>query len=173
MTQKKDLTYSSESVKAIATPTFRVANRDSLKSSAFIGPSITIRGDVSGEEDLVVAGTIEGAVNLKESTLMVDESGYIMADITAAIIRVDGEVKGELRAIDKVIIKSTGNVVGGIRSPRVVLEDGCQFKGSIDMDFSKSLLSSDRAHPPKMRPPALRPADTNHNKYDSTDKLIN
>ncbi len=173
MTQNKDLTDPSEDVKDTSSPTIRSGGSDSVKKSASIGPSITIHGDVTGEEDLVVAGTIEGTVNLKENNLVIDENGHVMANITARIIRVDGEVKGELRASEKVVIKPTGNVVGDIRSPRVVLEDGCQFKGSIEMESDKSMLGSDRGHPPRLRPTAPRPVRPDRNKLDSTDKLTN
>lgn len=173
MTQNKDLTDSPAEQKEAATPSIRSGGSDSAKKSASIGPSITIHGDVTGEEDLVVAGTIEGTVNLKENNLVVDENGHIMANITARIIRVDGEVKGELRASEKVVIKPSGNVNGDIRSPRVVLEDGCQFKGSIDMESDKPMMGSDRGHPPRLRPTAPRPVRPGRDKLDSTDKLTN
>ena len=69
----------------------------SARKSGMIGPSITIHGDVTGEEDLVVDGVIEGTVNLKENNLVVSENGKVTANVNARIIRVDGEVKGELR----------------------------------------------------------------------------
>lgn len=173
MTQNKDLTDAPADSKDAATPSIRTGGSDSGKKSASIGPSITIHGDVTGEEDLIVAGTIEGTVNLKENNLVVDENGHIMANITARIIRVDGEVKGELRASEKVVIKPSGNVSGDIRSPRVVLEDGCQFKGSIDMESDKAMMGSDRGHPPRLRPTAPRPVRPGRDKLDSTDKLTN
>ena len=98
----------------------------SARKSGMIGPSITIHGDVTGEEDLVVDGVIEGTVNLKENNLVVSENGKVTANVNARIIRVDGEVKGELRGTEQVSISPTGKVSGDIRAPRVVLEDGCQ-----------------------------------------------
>ena len=108
------------------------------RKSGMIGPSITIHGDVTGEEDLVVDGVIEGTVNLKENNLVVSENGKVTANVNARIIRVDGEVKGELRGTEQVSISPTGKVSGDIRAPRVVLEDGCQFKGSVDMESDKA-----------------------------------
>ncbi len=172
MTLNKDLTESS-SEERDSTPTIRSGGSDSLRKSASIGPSITIHGDVTGEEDLVVAGTIEGTVNLKENNLVIDENGHVMANITARVIRVDGEVKGELRASEKVVIKPSGNVNGDIRSPRVVLEDGCQFKGSIDMESDKPAVNSDRGHPPRLRPTSPRPVRPGRDKMDGADKLTN
>jgi cytoskeletal protein CcmA (bactofilin family) len=170
MAINKDLTDASEDRD---TPTIRSGGSDSSKKTASIGASITIHGDVTGEEDLVVAGTIEGTVNLKENNLVIDENGHVMANITARVIRVDGEVKGELRASEKVVIKPSGNVHGDIRSPRVVLEDGSQFKGSIDMESDKPSLGSDRGHPPRLRPTSPRPVRPGRDKLDNADKLTN
>ena len=122
------------------------------RKSGKIGQSITIQGDVNGEEDLVVDGVIEGTVNLKENNLVVSENGKVTANVNARIIRVDGEVKGELRGTEQVSISPTGKVSGDIRAPRVVLEDGCQFKGSVDMESDKAGAASDRSRAPRLRP---------------------
>ena len=122
------------------------------RKSGMIGPSITIHGDVTGEEDLIVDGVIEGTVNLKDNNLVVSENGKVTANVNARIIRVDGEVKGELRGTEQVSISPTGKVSGDIRAPRVVLEDGCQFKGSVDMESDKVGAASDRTRTPRLRP---------------------
>ena len=127
------------------------------RKSGMIGPSITIHGDVTGEEDLVVDGVIEGTVKLKEYNLVVSENGKVTANVNARIIRVDGEVKGELRGSEQVSISPTGKVSGDIRAPRVVLEDGCQFKGSVDMDSDKTPTAGDRTRAPRLRPSGTRP----------------
>jgi len=105
--------------------------------SATIGPSISINGDVTGEEDLVIYGSIEGTVNLKSNNLVVGDKGQLTANVSARVIRVEGAVKGELIASERIVITPNGSVTGDITAPRVVLEDGCNFKGSIDMDASK------------------------------------
>ena len=101
---------------------------------ATIGESVSIIGDVTGKEDLVINGSIEGDINLRENDIVIGEKGRINANVAAENITVKGEVKGELRASVQVIIKPSGKVVGDISAPRVILDDGCQFKGSVDMD---------------------------------------
>ena len=96
-------------------------------------------------------------VNLKENNLVVSENGKVTANVNARIIRVDGEVKGELRGSEQVSISPTGKVSGDIRAPRVVLEDGCQFKGSVDMDSDKAPTAADRTRAPRLRPSGARP----------------
>ena len=132
------------------------ASKTSSRKPATIGSSIVIHGDVTGEEDLVVDGAIEGTVNFKDNNLVVSENGRVTANINARIIRVDGQVNGELYGSEQVIISPSGKVKGDIRAPRVVLEDGCSFKGSVDMDTENATVG-DRATTPRLRPATARP----------------
>ncbi|MCH1477003.1 MAG: polymer-forming cytoskeletal protein [Arenicellales bacterium] len=143
----------SQAAPAAKTPDSAKANG---RKPATIGPSIVIHGDVSGEEDLIVDGTVEGTVNFKDNNLVVSANGQVKANISARIIRIDGEVKGELHGSEQVVISPTGKVHGDIRAPRVVLEDGCTFRGSVEMETEKS-PSVDRAATPRLRPTAARP----------------
>ena len=65
---------------------------------------------------------------------MVGQGGHVNANVIAKNICVEGEIKGELRGGEQIVIKPSGRVTGDIRAPRVILNDGCQFKGSVDMD---------------------------------------
>ena len=99
-----------------------------------IGSSIVIKGTVSGDEDLVIQGRVEGTIDLGKNEVTVGDSGRVSADIIAKTVRIDGEVTGDVSGGEKVIISKSGNVRGNIVAPRVTLEDGAVFKGSIDMD---------------------------------------
>ncbi len=147
-----------DSPAAAPTPSVQKAEpaRSNGRKPATIGSSIVIHGDVTVEEDLVVDGTIEGTVNFKDNNLVVSANGRVTQNINPRIIRVDGEVTGELQGREQVNIPPSGKVNGDIRAPRVVLEDGCSFKGSVDMDSEKA-VSSDRAATPRLRPTAARP----------------
>lgn len=104
------------------------------RESATIGPTIRIRGEVEGEEDVTVHGRLEGSVSLRDHKLTVGDEGDVNATVSAGIIDVEGRLEGELTAAEQVVVRSTGKVMGNIKAPRVTLEDGCRFKGSIDMD---------------------------------------
>jgi cytoskeletal protein CcmA (bactofilin family) len=106
--------------------------------TATIGPSINIKGELSGNEDLVIQGNVEGTITLKQNNLTIGLDGKVNANIEAHIITVEGTLKGDILGEDKVIIKKTGNVHGNISAPRVSLEDGAKFKGSMDMDGKRS-----------------------------------
>ena len=99
-----------------------------------IGPSIQIKGEVTGDENLVIQGKVEGTIDLGGCEVSIGQSGKVSADIKANIVKVDGEVAGDISGSEKVIISQSGNVRGNIVAPRVTLEDGAIFKGSIDMD---------------------------------------
>ncbi|MES1241675.1 MAG: polymer-forming cytoskeletal protein [Acidobacteriota bacterium] len=101
---------------------------------ATIGPSIIIKGDLSGDEDLIIEGRVEGKVDLKQHNVTVGRSGRVKADIVAKVVTVEGEVDGNVFAQEQAILRQAGAIRGNITAPRVILEDGSRFKGSIDME---------------------------------------
>ena len=98
-----------------------------------IGRGITIKGNLSGAEQLVIEGAVEGHISLKNH-LTIKETGRITADITTHSLLVHGQVSGNIEADDLVSLSSEACVVADIKAPRVVLEDGARFKGRIEMD---------------------------------------
>ncbi|MGD9021776.1 MAG: polymer-forming cytoskeletal protein [Lysobacterales bacterium] len=102
--------------------------------AAIIGAGIRINGDISGDDNLLIEGQVEGKIRLDAHQVEIGPDGKVKADITARVIRIAGEVRGDVTGIEKVIILCTGNVHGNIVAPRMTLEDGALFKGSIDMN---------------------------------------
>ena len=100
---------------------------------AAIGRSITIRGEVTGNEDLLIQGHVDGSVDLKKQAVTVGQEGEVKANITGRIVTVEGLVEGNLNAEEQVILRSSARVQGDITAPRVVLEDGANFRGGLDM----------------------------------------
>jgi cytoskeletal protein CcmA (bactofilin family) len=97
-----------------------------------IGRGITIKGKLSGAEDLILEGGVEGHIVLKNH-LTILETGTITADITTKSLDVHGRVTGNIEADGLVLLSAEANVVADIRAPRVVIEDGAHFKGRIEM----------------------------------------
>ena len=106
-------------------------------ANTVIGSSIVIDGEISGDEDLVIQGTVKGKISLKES-LIVANSGVVEADIETQNVEIAGKVTGNILASDKVELKSDCRVVGDIKAPRILIADGASFKGNVDMDVGKS-----------------------------------
>jgi cytoskeletal protein CcmA (bactofilin family) len=122
----------------------------SAREAAIIGPSITIRGDVTGDEDLMIQGRIEGTVKLKQHNVAVGPEGKVDASIHARMVTVEGEVTGDLHGAEQVVLRKTARVQGNIQAPRVTLEDGARFRGGIDMGDAGS--GADRAAAAKPEP---------------------
>jgi cytoskeletal protein CcmA (bactofilin family) len=109
-------------------------SRRSGTSQAIIGRSIQINGDVKGDEDLMIEGDVSGTVELRNHALTIGKEGKVKADIHARSITVDGTTDGDLFASESIAIRATANVRGNLLAPRISLEDGARFKGSVEMD---------------------------------------
>lgn len=123
---------------------------------ATIGPSIFIKGDLTGDEDLVIEGRVEGKVDLKQNNVTVGRNGRVKADVFGRVVIVEGEVDGNVFAHEQALLRQSGAIRGNISAPRVVLEDGSRFKGSIDMEPK----DSGRSHAPGIQGQAQGPAKT-------------
>ena len=105
----------------------------SRSAVAHIGKSVVIKGELSGSEDLYVDGQVEGIIELREHNLTVGPNGRVQANVNAKEVIVNGTMKGNVRAIDRIEIRKSGSVVGDLIAARVMIEDGAFFKGSIDI----------------------------------------
>ncbi len=121
-----------ESDKSFGSLRSKVTGRGS--EVAVIGSSIQINGDLRGDEDLRIEGNVSGTVELKNSVLTIGKEGKVKAGVYAKSIAVDGETKGDLYATERVSVHVNARVQGNIIAPRVSIEEGAHFKGSIEMD---------------------------------------
>ena len=103
-----------------------------MDTAGVIGRGLFIKGELHGEEDLIIEGRVEGEITLKKH-LVIESTGVILADIQTENITIKGEMRGNMAATDKVEIHTQARVVGDIVAPRVVIEDGAKFKGHIEM----------------------------------------
>lgn len=102
--------------------------------AAVLGATIKIKGDITGDENLLIEGQVDGSVTLNSHELTVGRTGRVHADVSAKTIRIDGEVQGDITSREKVVLSSTSNTKGNIITPKMTLEEGARFKGSIDID---------------------------------------
>ncbi len=103
------------------------------REHALIGATIEIKGDLIGKEDLQIEGRLDGKIELHENSVTVGKNGRVKADIFGRRIVVSGEVEGNLYGEEQIVLHQSSKVTGNLFAPRVTLEDGAQFKGSIDM----------------------------------------
>ncbi len=103
------------------------------EQTGIIGKGIVIRGSLTGGGDLIIEGLVEGQVALKNH-LTIERTGRVQAEIRADQLTINGEASGNIDAGSRVSINSSAKVTGDIKAPRVVIEDGAVFNGTIQMD---------------------------------------
>jgi cytoskeletal protein CcmA (bactofilin family) len=104
------------------------------RNAARLGPGLHVKGEITGSDDLVVEGTVDGLIQLDERKLTIGANAKVTADLIAREVVVYGSVKGNLRGRDRIEIKKDGSVVGDLVTSRIMIEDGAYFKGSIEID---------------------------------------
>ena len=132
-------------VEPASAPAPRGWEREGKVDMANIGKSITINGDLTGEEDLVIEGKVEGKVTLPNSVLTIGANGTIKAEVSAKSVVVIGRVSGNVRGTERVEIQATGIVEGDVIAPRLVVAEGAVVNGSIQMTSKPASAS---AHAP-------------------------
>lgn len=99
-----------------------------------IGPSVVISGELTSDEDLRIDGHVHGDVRLRDATLTIAKEARIDADVRASRIVVHGYVRGSLSASERIELTATAKVKGHVSANQVVVVDGADFNGRIDMD---------------------------------------
>ena len=107
--------------------------RGSERDMVNIGKSVVIKGELTGSEDLMIEGQVEGKIELRQNVLTIGPNGKIKAHVFAKAVVIQGEVHGNISATERVDIRDNGSVDGDISAPRVAIADGAHFRGSIDM----------------------------------------
>ncbi len=103
-------------------------------ATARLGSSLYVKGEISGNEDLYIDGTVEGLVQLDERKVTIGATAKLTADVIAGEVIVYGSVKGNVRGKGKIEIKKDGSVNGDLTTAQIIIEDGAYFKGSIEID---------------------------------------
>lgn len=122
----------SDTPKPAAAPAPAAFKTPAEVKTAVIGPNIRIQGELSGDEDLVVEGRVEGKISVSKG-LRIGPQAQVNAEVKAHHVTIAGRVVGNVSATDKVEILPSGVLEGNIRAPKIAIAEGAQFKGSVDM----------------------------------------
>jgi cytoskeletal protein CcmA (bactofilin family) len=133
-TSKVPFTPPAPSAARFATPPSR--------SSARLGSSLRIKGEINGSEDLQIDGIVDGPIFLDGHALTVGSTAHVTSEIHAGEVVVCGKAVGNVDASGRVEITKDGSVVGDIFCARISIEDGAHFKGRIEIDPSKYKAST-------------------------------
>ena len=98
-----------------------------------IGPGLSIEGELSAQEEVVVQGTFRGTLSSKDA-VSVGQGAVVEADIRGASLSCAGQVTGNVTADERVDIQAGGRLIGDVKASRLTIADGASFKGNVDMD---------------------------------------
>ena len=113
-----------------------VAPRQGGAATCVVGTNTTVKGEILGDEDVLVEGNVEGQIRITKD-LHVGPGGKVRASISARSVSVSGEVTGDCEASTRVEIQATGRLTGNIRAPKIIIAEGAMFRGNSDMSGRK------------------------------------
>jgi cytoskeletal protein CcmA (bactofilin family) len=103
-----------------------------MDAAAHIGPLIHIKGEVTAQEPLTIAGHVVGTINVTGHPLFVTDSAEVSADIVAPTMVIGGSVHGTLSA-DRIVFRPTANFLGDLSAPAVSVDDGALVQGRLEI----------------------------------------
>jgi cytoskeletal protein CcmA (bactofilin family) len=102
-------------------------------ANTIIGQGMTIEGELSSDEEVVVQGTLRGKLSAKEGVI-IEQGGVVDADVIGGPMSIAGSITGNIQSTDRVDLQTGARVVGNVKATRITIADGAQFKGNVDMD---------------------------------------
>jgi cytoskeletal protein CcmA (bactofilin family) len=137
-------------------------------ATTVLGSRLRIVGDVSGDEDLVVNGKLEGKIRV-DRKVVVNVGAEVEGDIQAKSVTIGGRVHGQVMASERAELLPSGRVQGNVHAPRIVMAEGAQIQGRVVMpsDAATRPLSGSRVEEPK-RPVVPPRTETTPPKPDDT-----
>ena len=101
------------------------------RSIARLGPSLFLKGELSGEEDIVIEGQYKGKIDLANHNLLVGRGAKVKADIRVKNITINGTVEGNIDASGRIFISKEGQMKGDLKAPKISIMEGAKFKGGV------------------------------------------
>ena len=125
----------------------------SADKKTIIGEHISIEGSITGGENLEIEGSVKGSIELEKHDFTVGSKGRVEGEIRARNVRIRGELKGNIKASEKVGVTQEADFYGEIKAKSISVEDGAYFKGVIELDREPHRKSTDAQTPKKPSAP--------------------
>lgn len=97
---------------------------------SFLGKEVQFEGKLTFDGVVKIDGHFKGEIRAKSGNLIVGDEGVVEADIHVASVLCSGEIRGRINADERVNVRVPGKILGDIRAPTVVIEEGVQFEGN-------------------------------------------
>lgn len=143
-----------------------VSGTASEAESTVIGEHISIEGNISGAEHLVIDGAMKGSVELKKHNFSIGSKGRFEGEIDAQNVSISGEVKGNVKTQGKVQITSEADFIGEIKANSIAVEDGAYFKGVIELQRNPNRKT---ANAPLAEPTGVKPSTKEIDRLSEKD----
>jgi cytoskeletal protein CcmA (bactofilin family) len=113
------------------------------RTTSYLGSSLQIKGEISGNEDLKLDSEVEGLVSIGGFRLTVGPSAHVIADIVAREAVISGEVTGDISACDRIEIRKSASIVGDLSTGKITIEEGAYLKGAIETNSNNTQIGTD------------------------------
>jgi cytoskeletal protein CcmA (bactofilin family) len=125
-----------------AAPEYRPSSQAN-RPAAWLGSGLTLKGELSGAEDVHIDCKLDGPVSLGGNRLTIGPSGKISGEVVAREVVIEGKVNGEIRAHDRVEIHKEGSFIGDLVTSRISIQEGAYLKGAIEIDRDTKPVGAD------------------------------
>ena len=112
------------------------------RSIARLGPSLFLKGELSGEEDVVIEGQYKGKIDLENHNILVGSGAKVEGNIRVKNITINGTVEGNIDASGKIFISKEGQMKGDLKAPKISIMEGAKFKGSVRIEKDLNEISA-------------------------------
>jgi cytoskeletal protein CcmA (bactofilin family) len=126
-------------------------------TTATIGKSVQIRGEVKGSEDLLVDGLVEGTITLTDSRLTIGANARVQANVSARDVVILGTLNGNISAAGRVELRAGCRVTGDLKAARLAIEENAIFSGKVDLVQSSGSAEKPAASASQSAAPAEKP----------------
>ena len=121
---------------AQAKSTSRSSASGAAGRDARIGSGARVRGRIHGDGDLTVDGHVAGDIVI-QGALTISEGGSVEAEaVEAESLTIGGTLQGDVRVSGQVRALAGSRVTGNVRGGGIAIDDGAEFAGRIDCEFS-------------------------------------
>ena len=109
-----------------------------MSTTAHIGTSVFIKGQVIAKEPLTIAGRVEGTVQVEGHPLTILAGAQVTASsIIAHEVILGGQVNGQVEATGRIIVRETARIEGDLTAPSISVAEGAILKGRIQTSERK------------------------------------
>jgi cytoskeletal protein CcmA (bactofilin family) len=119
-----------------AAATSASANNNStneIGSKLIVGPNIKLKGvEINDCDTLVVEGLVEATMDSR--VIQIAEKGAFKGSAGIDLAEIRGHFDGELTVRQKLVVYATGKVTGKIRYGKLVIEEGGQISGDVQVN---------------------------------------